>query len=1312
MSTRVAFRRTLLLAVVLLAVVLLSGTALASGGAAPVAQGGGPGLSDASAEAQAPLQPDYLLPTGAATRFRGYVRNGTLDKPGKGIANVRVRVFGRNEGQDWPGQLIQLRTSDGSGFWNLYVLPEQKYSFDYYRVVLDVPEGLVGGGIWSEDGVVIDDHTIEYHQPGGPNDFVHENLVYYTLPAFELTLLHNNDGESKLINAGQGLEDYGGIARFTTLIKNLESTAANGPFPMPQAQARGVVKIMSGDNFLAGPEFDASLEKGVPFYDAIAHDAINFDAIDLGNHDFDFGPDVTADYMESFQPGGETFLAANLDFSGEARLQSLVDAGRLAPSVLVEKNGVKIGIIGVVPPELESISSPRNVRVIPDLPVVVQEQIDDLQAQGAKIIILTTQLQTIQNDVALVPQLSGIDIVVSGGGDEVLGDANDLYVPGDETNIYGTYPLWATSADGHQVPVVTTAGDYKYVGRLVAGFNADGDLLTVDDGVSQMVRVADVALPDGVPADALVQTNVVDPVVAYTSGLAQEIIGQSAVGLDGSRPNVRISETNLGNLLADALLWQARQMATDYDVPTPDVALQNGGGIRNNNVLPAGPFSLLSSYSVAPFSNFVAVVPVVTPAEFKLVLENAYSRIEAVDGRFAQISGFQVVVDTSMPPLTRNADGTIATTGERVRRVVLADGTVMVADGQIAATARDLSVATIDFLARGGDQYPLPAPFTRMGATYRQALANYVELALEGEITAAQYPEGGAGRILIDPAAAYTLGLLHNNDGESKLVNAGAGLADYGGIARFATLMKDLEASAVVSGVLKVNAGDNFLVGPDFSASLDKGKPFYDALALDYLDYDAIDLGNHDFDLGPDVTADILESFQAGGETFLAANLDFSAEPRLQALVDAGRLAKSVMVEKGGVKIGVIGIVPPEMPFISTPRNVTVDPDTVAVVQGEIDSLLAGGAQIVVVATQLQTIQNDLELVTQVAGVDIVVSGGGSEVLGDAADLYVPGDETRIFGPYPMWATSMSGAMVPVVTTAGDYKYVGRFIAGFDSRGVLTSVDEAASQMVRVAGGSRPDAVQPDAYVQTNVVDPVSAYTTGLAQDIIGQSAVALDGQRTNVRSKETNVGDLMADALLWQAKELADDFGAPMPEVALQNGGGIRNNNVIPAGPISTLNTFAIAPFSNFVSISKDVTPDQLKATLENAYSRISFGDGRFAQVAGLHVTVDTSMQPMVIDNDGTITQVGERVREVMLDDGTVIVQGGAIAPTARNVNVATIDFLARGGDFYQLPPTYVTVGATYQQALSRYIETGLAGQITAAQYPEGGAGRITILP
>src|SRR6185295_6241055 len=103
---------------------------------------------------------------------------------------------------------------------------------------------------------------------------------------FWLTILHNDDAQSALINAGPGLEDFGGVARFAALVKKLKIDALRGPGIHSK---RGVVLLTPGDNIFAGAQFNASLEKGSPFYETIAMEQIGYNASGFGNHDFDFG---------------------------------------------------------------------------------------------------------------------------------------------------------------------------------------------------------------------------------------------------------------------------------------------------------------------------------------------------------------------------------------------------------------------------------------------------------------------------------------------------------------------------------------------------------------------------------------------------------------------------------------------------------------------------------------------------------------------------------------------------------------------------------------------------------------------------------------------------------------------------------------------------------------------------------------------------------------------------------------------------------------------------------------------------------------
>jgi 5'-nucleotidase len=1119
---------------------------------------------------------------------------------------------------------------------------------------------------------------------------------------FQLQILHNNDGESKLFAGDDG---YGGAAQFLATINALRFEAFQGGYPS--------ILLSSGDNFIPGPEIEASLalaDSEAP-YDAQIFTAFNYDAIAIGNHDFDLGPDFLARVIRGTSPDTRfpVFLSANLDVSGEPALAELAAAGRLAESTILFRANERIGVIGLTTTNLPFISSPRNVEVLQDLVAETQEEIDELKARGINKIILISHLQGIEEEIALISELQDIDIVIAGGGDDILANNELQIIPGDV--IEGTYPLEATDAAGETVFVVTTGGDYRYLGNLTVTFDAAGEVIEVDEA-SGPVPVIGKSNPT--------VESLLDPVNDFVSGLDEAIIASTEVALDGRRNSVRGLETNQGNLIADALLWQARQLASEFDVPMADVALANGGGIRNNNVIAAGtPISVGTTFDMLPFGNITSVLEV-SAAQFKLIVENAVSRITADGptgggtGRFAQIAGFTMEYDFNQTPLAYDGDA-IVEEGSRVVTITLADGTKIVENGQVVSGARDIVLVLPDFLARGGDQYPVgDAAITLLGLTGQRSLQNYIEQELGGTISAAQYPESGEGRITQVEAdftgneEDFTIQILHNNDGESNLFPSSDG---YGGAAQFLATINALRFDAFQGGYpsILLSSGDNFIPGPEIEASLSLSEDEipYDAQVFSAFNYDAIALGNHDFDLGPDFLARIIEGTDPGERypVFLSANLDFSEESALAELEEAGRLAESTIVFRGTERIGVIGLTTPNLPFISSPRNVEVLDDLVAETQAEIDELKARDINKIILISHLQGIEEEIALISELQDIDIVIAGGGDDILANDESQVIPGD--IIEGTYPLEATDAAGETVFVVTTGGDYRYLGNLTVTFDSEGVVTAIDEASGP-VPVIGKSNPEV--------EDILAPVADFIEALETTVIATTEVALDGRRNSVRGVETNQGNLIADALLWQARELAEEFDAPMPDVALANGGGIRNNNVIDAGSDITVGTtFDMLPFGNITTILSEILPETFKLVLENAVSRITAegptggGTGRFAQIAGFSFEYDLNGDPLTYDGDN-ISNTGSRIINVTLDDGTVIVANGEVVDGAPEIVVVTPDFLARGGDQYPYGEVELTLlGVTGQSSLQNYIEEELNGVISTADYPEGGEGRIT---
>jgi 5'-nucleotidase / UDP-sugar diphosphatase len=566
--------------------------------------------------------------------------------------------------------------------------------------------------------------------------------------AASLTIFHNNDGESKLVSS----TGFGGVSFFKATLDGLRTAKAG----------RDQLTLSSGDNFLAGLAFTASLSSGPlggrDYYDAIALAEIGYDAITLGNHDFDFGPDVLADFITYYDNYATTnglnsapFLSANLDFSAEANLQSLVNSGNIAKSSIINKGGNTYGVIGVTTETLPSVSNPGAVAVN-EVINVIQTEVTNLQNQGVNKIILSSHLQSIGNELNVISQIRGVDVVIAGGGDDLL--LNSSNARNDVSQASGPYPVIAQDADGRNVAVVTTTGGYIYIGSLDVEFDANGDVVNVSGDPVVVDQSA-------VTADPTIEANVIAPYqAAVAAAQAQQVattevfLEYSEGGTNGDRV-IRQRETNLGNLVADAFVFAVQTEGAGLTQGNTLIGLTNTGGIRedlDNNE--DGIITLGEAIDVLPFNNTMAVVQNVTVAGLVTALENAVSSVETDSGRFAAISGFEFTYSDDLAP------------GSRLLEVRLDDGTLVWSREDGAVFGGLFDIATNSFLVRAGtpDGYTLNAfDFEVLGTLYADALVAYLTSpnGLGGVVTAAQYGSL-EGRIVNQPvpvpAAAWMLG--------------------------------------------------------------------------------------------------------------------------------------------------------------------------------------------------------------------------------------------------------------------------------------------------------------------------------------------------------------------------------------------------------------------------------------------------------------------------------------------------------------------------------------------------------------------------
>jgi 5'-nucleotidase len=474
-----------------------------------------------------------------------------------------------------------------------------------------------------------------------------------------------------------------------------------------------------------------------------------------------------------------------------------------------------------------------------------------------------------------------------------------------------------------------------------------------------------------------------------------------------------------------------------------------------------------------------------------------------------------------------------------------------------------------------------------------------------------------------------------------------------------------------------------------------------------------------------------------------------------------------------GVKtIGIIGATTETLSFVSSTGAVVVNP-VAAAVNAQIANLKAAGADHIVLAGHLQGLGTDNALVGSLdPGIDLIIAGGGDELLRNDAAVspgtihagapasvadtgFIPGDSpatlsgslTGVANNYPVMSTvtDSGGRNIPLVTTGGNYGYLGRMTLNFDSSGQLTGFDESSGpQRVASTVADANHGVASDPGVLADSVAPVQSFVAGLAaNDLANTSVQFLHGGSPTIRSRETNLGNLVADGLLSAAREQADAFGVDSPQIALVNGGGIRAN--IDAGDVTQLNTFSVSPFGNFVAVVEDVKLADLKLLLENAYSRVTdnpalpggnpvSSDGRFAQIAGMEVVYDLSLPGFTFNADGSVITAPERVRDIVIDGTPYLVDGvWQLDPAEATVDIATLNFSAGGGDqwfrtaiggtstYLSQIYDFTAVGLTDQNALQRYIEAMANGdssfdistfkpEYAVAQSTQGG--RISAVP
>lgn len=501
--------------------------------------------------------------------------------------------------------------------------------------------------------------------------------------------------------------------------------------------------------------------------------------------------------------------------------------------------------------------------------------------------------------------------------------------------------------------------------------------------------------------------------------------------------------------------------------------------------------------------------------------------------------------------------------------------------------------------------------------------------------------------------------ILHTNDSHGRIKEDGTSM----GMSAVKYLADRYENAG--ASVLILDAGDTLHGLPIVTAS--RGESAVDV--MNAVGYSAMAPGNHDFNYGYE---HILELEEEMNFPVLAANVTYEADGSLV-------FGDHIVITCGEYTIGVFGMATPETVTKTNPNNVVgldFNEDNLAgIAQAQCDELKELGCDIIICLAHLgddvsSTPYRSTDVLEQVTDIDLWIDGHSHSVLNDDGEAHlVNGTLVASTGEYTK--------NIGVVTYDG-----AEFDAGLVHYADLCNTYEQDGEIITEFYGYDPEIT---ALVQNYYDEMMEFYS-----EVVGHTDVLLNGTREFVRTQETNLGDLAADAIL---------AAAPNADFALTNGGGIRAN--IEIGDITRYDLFTVFPFGNMVA-TVELTGAQIVYILEAATHACPGIDGAFPQVSGITFEIHT-----YIEYEGEYanpTNPGSRIQNVCIN-------GEPIDLDATYV-MATNDFLAAGGDTYAIlaenfENSGILIGINLEDALINYIQNI---DDNCAGYAEP-AGRIVIV-
>ena len=402
---------------------------------------------------------------------------------------------------------------------------------------------------------------------------------------------------------------------------------------------------------------------------------MGIDGFAFGNHEFDLGtPEGHPELREFIEKANFPFLGANVDFSADPTLRHLKDSspvvenpngGKVYNAIIKDVNGENVGIFGLTTEDTKDIASPELVKFL-NYKQAAEDAVVALEAEGVNKIIAVTHIgydsnPAVGNDLLLAELVPEIDIIVGGHSHTKL----------DKTVVKGT--------EDNPTLIVQTGQYVDNLGVLDVVFDKDGKIVKHE---GKLINLSEVT-PDEEAEQKLAENKLkVDALFnEYSGAEALKELTNPRHDDDNKSDSVRANETELGNLVTDAMLAKAQEK-----FPETSIALQNGGGIRAP--IAKGPITNGEIINVLPFGND-PVIARITGAELKEILEHSVNQAPNESGGFLHVAGMKYYFDS-------NKD-----VGDRVIRMqVLEDGKYIPVEDD-----KEYVVTTNQFTAQGGDGF-------------------------------------------------------------------------------------------------------------------------------------------------------------------------------------------------------------------------------------------------------------------------------------------------------------------------------------------------------------------------------------------------------------------------------------------------------------------------------------------------------------------------------------------------------------------------------------------------------------------------------